>query len=115
MMIPPEAANRLRAWRTTANVSQSQLAKVFGLKQPAVALWENRGRPDLARALELQAFTGGAVMAVVWGYSEERIARVLLAAEYQGHRSRSPTLRARHERRSRESGKRADAPMTGAD
>lgn len=75
-----EAMNLLRAWRASAKVSQAKLAEIFGIKQPAVAIWETRGRPELANALALQAHTQGAVPATAWGYSEERIAQVLSAA-----------------------------------
>ncbi len=75
-----EAMNLLRAWRASAKVSQAKLAEIFGIKQPAVAIWETRGRPQLANALALQALTHGAVPATAWGYSEERIAQVLSAA-----------------------------------
>lgn len=75
-----EAANLLRAWRASTKVSQAKLARAFGIAQPAIALWERRGRPDLANAIALQAHTGGAVPASAWGYPVERIARVLDAA-----------------------------------
>lgn len=63
-------------------MSQGRLAEALGVSQPAVAIWEGSGRPDLSKALELQAMTAGAIPATAWGYTEEQVSRVLRAAKF---------------------------------
>lgn len=83
-MTDPSARGALRVWRDDAGLSQRELAEQLGLKQPAIAQWETGGRPDLAKALELQSLTLGRVPATEWGYTEEQVARVLRAAQFPG-------------------------------
>ena len=83
-MTDPTARGALRVWRDDAGLSQRELAERLGLKQPAIAQWEAGGRPDLAKALELQSLTEGRVLATEWGYTEEQVARVLRAARFPG-------------------------------
>lgn len=83
-MTDPTARGALRVWRDGAGLSQRELAERLGLKQPAIAQWEAGGRPDLAKALELQSLTEGRVPATEWGYTEEQVARVLRAARFPG-------------------------------
>ena len=83
-MTDPTARGALRVWRDDAGLSQRELAERLGLKQPAIAQWEAGGRPDLAKALELQSLTEGRVLATEWGYAEEQVARVLRAARFPG-------------------------------
>lgn len=71
----------LRAWRDERGISQAEAAKDLGISQPAVAQWETKGRPLLLKALEVQGYTGGAVPATAWGYTEEQVERVRLAVE----------------------------------
>lgn len=76
----------LRGWREAQGFSQRKLAQQLdGVHQPQVVQWEDEEsdeRPNLARALELQAVSKGDVPAASWGYTEEQIARVLRAAEF---------------------------------
>lgn len=81
-MTDPSARGALRVWRDGAGLSQRELADRLGLKQPAIAQWETGGRPDLAKALELQSLTEGHVPAVSWGYTDEQVERVLRAAKF---------------------------------
>lgn len=78
-----------RTWREaqTSKLSQRALARrMDNVHQSQVAQWEDEDsteRPNIARALELQALSEGAIPATAWGYSEEQVARVLAAAQFQ--------------------------------
>ncbi len=82
-MTDPSVRSAFRVWRENAGLSQAKVALSLNLKQPAVAQWEAGGRPDLAKALELQALTKGDVPASSWGYTEDQVEKVLRAAQFQ--------------------------------
>jgi len=79
----PNAARCMRAWREAQVPKLTQrglAAQMKGAHQSQIALWEKEDapeRPDLARALELQAISRGEVPAPLWGYTTEEIERVL--------------------------------------
>jgi hypothetical protein len=85
----PNAARCMRAWREAQVPKLTQrglAAQMKGAPQSQIALWEKEDapeRPDLARALELQAISRGEVPAPLWGYTTEEIERVLAAAAFQ--------------------------------
>lgn len=80
------AALRLSEWREKAGLSQTELATriIPAVTQAAVCRWETGdSRPDLTKALQLQGLSEGAVLATLWGYSDEEtraVARAFLPA-----------------------------------
>lgn len=65
------AAKALRAWREERLVSATSLAERFGVTQQIWTAWERGAkRPSLLNALELEAFTEGAVRYEQWDYPD---------------------------------------------
>lgn len=61
----------LKALRAKHNITQTALAEVLGVTQPAVALWEkNKGRPNMRYVVMLEKLFGlsAGTLLVVLGY-----------------------------------------------
>lgn len=75
---PPyvSAGQALKSWRRASARSQLSVGEAFVPKvsQAAVSKWEDGAqRPELARAMQLEGLTGGAVPAVLWLYTVAEI------------------------------------------
>jgi len=67
------ASAKLAAWLDAKNVTQRELARVFGVSPATATYWcSGESRPSHARALALEAWTDGAVPASSWLDAEER-------------------------------------------
>jgi transcriptional regulator with XRE-family HTH domain len=60
---------QLRAWRKSAQKSQSDIASAVGVATPTVCEWESGHRtPRLEHAVAIERATDGGVLVDAWGF-----------------------------------------------
>jgi DNA-binding XRE family transcriptional regulator len=71
-----EAGKALWAWRDALDLTQSQAATVFGVKQPTYCDWENgRKCPGEGSREEIELKTDGRVPAGIWPRAKKTVVK----------------------------------------